>query len=179
MQEQILAKIEECFQVAEKYFNRKFERPTNIIFKRNGTRGGYSNYSQRELMFQLDLAEHHENDFLNSTVPHEVAHYVQRAVYGYTNGFGRKVMPHGREWKGIMRNVFRLEPSRCHSYDTSVTKTRKQRKFEWGCNCGKTFQLSTTMHNKCIRSKQRYGTYNRICLSCKGEIFPKVGAYVR
>ena len=181
MKQQILDKVEECFQIAERYFNREFERPKNIIFKRNGTTGGYSHYSKRELMFQLDLAEHHGDDFLNRTVPHELAHYVQRAVYGYYNSYGKKVMPHGREWKSIMRNVFRLEPSRCHSYDTTVTKTRKgfkQKRFQWKCDC-RTFELTTRMHNACLTFKRQHphlDHYNRVCKRCRGNIHPvKIG----
>ena len=164
--EKILVKVEESFKKAEAFFNLKFERPLNIVFKRSGTTGGYSAYKRRELMFQLDLAEHHEQDFLARTVPHEVAHYVQRAVYGYSHN-GKKVMPHGKEWKYIMRRVYGLDPARCHSYDTSVTTTKRQRRFAWTCDCGKDFKLSTRMHNDCLRKKKATGSYGRMCGTCK------------
>jgi len=188
MKEKILAKVEECFLIAEKFYGKTFERPTNIIFKRCGTNGGHSSYAKRELMFQLDLAEHHKDDFLNRTVPHEVAHYVQRAVYGYRNSYG-KVMPHGHEWKYIMRRVFGLNPDRCHKYDTSVTQTKKQTRHIYSCSCGKIFKISTTMHNKIqkaleVSKNTRYydgnlqpyykkPTYGKLCLRCRGTIFLK------
>jgi SprT protein len=163
MQDAILAKVEESFVIAEKFYNRTFERPRNIIFKRSGTTGGHSHYGRRELMFQLDLAEHNQEDFLKRTVPHEVAHYVQRAVYGYSRN-GKKVMPHGTEWKYIMRNVYHLNPDRCHTYDTSVTTTRKRaRDFKWSCDC-KIHNVTSNIHNKMLRGQRRR------CITCKGVL---------
>lgn len=165
MKDKILNKVEECFQIAEKFYGRTFERPHNIIFKTSGTTGGTSNFRKKELMFQLDFAIHNQ-DYVDVVVPHEVAHYVQRAVYGYFSG-GRKVMPHGREWKYVMRYVYNLNPERCHSYDTSVTNTKKQTTHLYGCGCGKEFNLSTTMHNKILKGSKR------ICKSCRGSIVLK------
>lgn len=176
MKQEILNKVEACFKTAEKYFNTTFERPKQIIFKRSGTTGGYSNYAKRELMFQLDLAENNSEDFLNQTVPHEVAHYVQRAVYGYKRN-NMKVMPHGYEWKYIMRNVYGLNPERCHHYDTSGTKTKRQVRHLYTCSCGKTYNLSSTLHNriqKSINEAKLRGyanpLYRRVCLSCRTTI---------
>jgi SprT protein len=163
MKELILNKVEECFQIAEKFYNRTFERPQNIIFKTSGTTGGTSNFRKKELMFQLDFAIHNPEDYIRTTVPHEVAHYVQRAVYGYFRN-GKKVMPHGQEWKYVMRYVYNLNPDRCHNYDTSVTRTKKQTTHLYGCGCGKEFNLTTTMHNKILKGSRR------ICKSCRGTI---------
>jgi SprT protein len=97
MQEKILNKVEESFLKAEKYYNRTFPRP-RIIFKRSGTTAGYAKRNCSELMFQLDLAEHHEKDFIDNTVPHEVAHCIQFHLYPKSQG-------HGYEWKFIMSRV--------------------------------------------------------------------------
>jgi len=159
--DEILVATEQAFLVAEKFYNTTFERPKNIIFKRNGTTAGHSAYCRRELMFQLDLAEH--NADFKSTVEHEVAHYVQRAVYGYYRN-GKKVMPHGAEWKYIMRNVYHLNPDRCHNYDTSVTTTRKRRRdFKWSCNC-KVHNVTKTLHNRMLAGSRRR------CLACKSVL---------
>jgi SprT protein len=159
--DEILVATEQAFLVAEKFYNTTFERPKNIIFKRSGTTAGHSHYGRHELMFQLDLAEH--NADFKSTVEHEVAHYVQRAVYGYYRN-GKKVMPHGAEWKYIMRNVYHLNPDRCHNYDVSVTTTRKiARDFKYSCNC-KTHHITTTIHNKILRGK----SYS--CVKCKSVL---------
>jgi SprT protein len=158
MQAEIKEKVEKCIAIAEKFFNTSFIRPQSIIFKRNGTTAGWSNYGKKTLMFQLDLAENNSDHFLNQTVPHEVAHYVQRAVYGYG------VKPHGREWKYIMLSVFKIQPDRCHQYDTSVTKKRKVAKFTYTCGC-RTHQVSAVKHNRMLLNKARY-----ICNRCEGSI---------
>ncbi len=159
MKQTILDKVEECFVKAEKFYGKTFERPKNIIFKTTGTTGGHSNYKRRELMFNIILANENGDDFVNRTVPHEVAHYVQRAVYGYAG-----VRPHGREWQYVMTKVYGLNPDRCHSYDVTSVKTRKQTRHKYGCPCGKTFNITTTLHNKIKRGS------TRICLSCRGRI---------
>lgn len=161
VQKEIVEKVEECFLIAEKFFNRTFERPKNIIFKRSGTTGGHSNYFKRELMFQLDIAEHNADDFIKTVVPHEVSHYVQRAVYGYSDN----VKPHGREWKYIMVRVYNLPPDRCHSYDVSVTKTRKRRRFMYSCGCSTTHSISSVIHNRIQSGKKRYS-----CNKCRQTI---------
>lgn len=151
MKKRILEKVEESFVIAESFFNTKFERPRNIIFKRKGTTAGYSNYNNRELMFQLDLAEANTEHFINEIVPHEVAHYVQRAIYGY----GRNVPHHGWQWKHIMLRVYKLSPERCHTYDTSVTKVKRQQRFPYKCAC-RTHSVSSTIHNRIQKSGRRY-----------------------
>lgn len=147
MHSQITTKVEECFQIADKFFNKQFQRPQHIVFKRNGTRGGYSWWAKKELMFQLDFAESNPEDFLNSTVPHECAHYIQSQQFP-----GSKA--HGREWQYIMSNCFKVPAKRCHNYDVSVTTTKRETRHIYGCSCGKEFKISTTIHNRIQQALQ-------------------------
>ena len=163
MQQLILDKVEESFKKAESFYNQPIPRPKNIIFKRNGTTAGYSCYGRKELMFQLDFAEHNQEDFINQVVPHEVAHWVDDVVYGNKYINGRRQV-HGPRWKYIMRAVYKLNPDRCHNYDTSVTITKKQARHEYTCGC-RTFNLSTTLHNKIQSGKQK-----RHCLRCRQNL---------
>jgi len=163
MQDEILNKIEESFLKAEKFYNRSFTRP-KVIFKRNGTTAGYARRDLSYLMFQLDLAEANKEDFINQTVPHEVAHSVQFELYPRSS-------PHGREWKYIMRYVMGISPDRCHDYDVSVTNVKRQTRHLYTCGCGKEFNLSTTKHNRIQRGYQK-----RVCLSCRGILsLKKIG----
>ena len=153
MREKILKTVEDAFIIAEKFYIRKFDRPTDIEFKRNGTVGGHcyisSDLKKRELMFQLDLAENHPDHYM-TTVYHEVAHYIQFLVYATKNGrLVHNIKAHGREWKFVMEQVYKLPATRCHSYDTNSTVTKRELRHTYGCACeGKTFKLSTTMHNR-------------------------------
>jgi len=55
--------------------------------------------------FNPNIAERNKEVFLQGVVPHEVAHYVERIVYGTHNPDC-----HGREWKNIMDLLFGVEP---------------------------------------------------------------------
>ena len=187
MRDKILTTVEEAFVIAEKFYNRTFDRPTHIEFKRNGSMGGYCSItydlSKRELMFQLDLAENHPEDY-RQTILHEVAHYVQFIHYGVRDGFlVNKLSPHGREWKYVMETVYNLSATRCHHYNTNNTITKKELRHIYGCACtGKEFKISTTMHNRIQndvkmnpvkRWSASHGTYysgkyyNKCCSKCK------------
>lgn len=172
MQDTILQKVEECFIIAEKFFKREFERPTKIIFKRNGTKAGTCSVSFdqsiRELMFQLDLAEHNKETY-HETVVHEMAHYIQRMV------FGSFVKSHGKEWKYVMKKVFNAEPIRCHNYDVSVTKTKRQNTYEYTCDCSRIIRVKTTSHNRIQNALKYQGknpkpSYYQFCKCCRSMI---------
>lgn len=166
MRQQILDKIEESFKRAENYYGRSFSRPKNVIFKRSGTKGGHCNYSKSELMFQLDFAEAYPEDYLKETVPHEVAHWIDRELYGYTRHNGRRVM-HGRTWKNIMIRCYGLSPERCHEYDVSVTKTKSQTRYSYKCGCRK-HSISQTVHNRILTGR------NYRCSLCRQTIVAHV-----
>lgn len=87
---------------------------------------------------------------IRSTCWHEVGHYVTRFIYGHSY-LGKKVQPHGKEWKSVMRSLGQ-EPERCHNMDVSKTIVRKQKRHEYICKC-KTFKLTTTRHNKILKGK--------------------------
>jgi SprT protein len=159
MQNDILNKVEESFLKAERYYNRTFPRP-KVIFKRNGTTAGYARRDLSLLMFQLDLAESNKQDFMDNTVPHEVAHIIQFVLYPRSSA-------HGYEWKSIMTRVMNISPDRCHSYDTSVTVVKKQTTHLYSCGCGKEFNVTQTMHNKILKGS------NRVCARCRGRLILK------
>lgn len=156
-------RVEECLQIGEKFFDIKIERPESIILKSNGTKGGHSNYRKLELMFQIELFKNNVDHYLDDIIPHEVAHYVQRAYYGYYRG-GTKVQPHGREWKYIMQTVFGLEPNRTHSMDTSSIKKRRIERFEIICSCGVEMGVTKNMTKKILIDQ------NRICAKCNTKL---------
>lgn len=161
MKQRILDRVEQAFVIAEKFYGRTFTRPQHIIFKRNGTKGGHCWYAKKELMFQLDLAENNPDKFF-STVDHEVAHWIDREVYGIQYN-GTRHVGHGKTWKYIMSRVYGLNPDRYHSYDTSVTTTKKQTRHIYKCSC-REHKVSTTVHNKIMRG------YTYSCQCCGTRI---------
>jgi SprT protein len=166
MKQQILDRVEECFQTAEKFYGKAFPRARGYEWKRNGVCGGWYQHGSRTFMFQLDLAEANPETYLNVIVPHEVAHCIQRTVYGLN------CTPHGKEWKYVMQRVFGLRPDRCHSMDTSVTKTRQVRRWKWYCSC-RDHDMTTNRHNQMNESIHRNGNSGRKCLKCHTILEPK------
>lgn len=178
MQEKILNKVEESFLRAEKFYGRTFPRP-RVIFKRSGTTAGFATCDCKVLMFQLDLAEHHERDFIDNTVPHEVAHNIQFHIHPTSQA-------HGYEWKFIMTRVMGILPDRCHSYNTLVTSVKRETRHIYTCPCQKEFKVSTTTHNRIqkalteSKTRKYYDanlqpyykkpTYSKICSRCRGVI---------
>lgn len=111
----IQTKVDETISKFEDVLNTNISKP-NLLFDLKGTRSGYSHYSKGIINFNLQLAKDNQMDFLSNTVPHEVAHWVQRFKYGYFSPVGKKITDHGKEWKHLMLSIG-LQPVRCHSYD--------------------------------------------------------------
>lgn len=92
--------------------------------------------------------------FLLDTIPHEVAHYVTRFIWG------GKVRSHGKEWQSVMSDCFKVAATRCHNMD--VSKVRRA-PYIYGCACpGRTFQLTVRLHNSIQRGRRRR------CKVCQG-----------
>lgn len=159
MKDEITRLVEHYYQVAESKLNRTFNRPT-VRFDLRGTVGGKANYfGGNYLRFNLDLAIRNPEEYKNVTVPHEIAHLIADSIQG-------KRCIHGPYWKYIMRHVFGLEPLRCHNMDTSEVKARRTISFNYGCNCGKTFEIGKNRHWKIQTLGKKFH-----CKRCKGLIY--------
>lgn len=163
VQSNIKDRVESTILQYENIFGDSIVRPV-VDFSLTGRTAGWSNYGRGMLNFNVQLAEANESDFLGSTVPHEVAHWVQRHKYGYYQGT-KKVMPHGAEWKYLMR-VIGVAPVRCHSYDTTKVAKRKLKTYTFKCSC-KEWELTSIRFNRYIKGVR----YN--CPKCKVVLSPK------
>lgn len=112
------------------------------------------------------LLRENPDQMLRDTVAHEFAH----VVVWWRHLERRKVDPaapvpsaHGAEWQSVMRDVFAVEPSRCHRFDTSNTGARVQRRWEYRCRC-QAHLLTTSKHNR-AQSGAQY-----VCRDCKTEL---------
>lgn len=94
------------------------------------------------IRYNLAMAAQQPEVFVAETVPHEVAHLVTHICHG-------KVLPHGREWRGVMRWFGFDAPQRCHTFH-QPDGGRRQRRWTYLCNC-REHQLSTTRHNRARR----------------------------
>jgi SprT protein len=111
------------------------------------------------LRINQQLLRENLDDFLNQTIPHEVAHLVVNWQFRKKR---KKLRPHGQEWQTVMRNCFDLEPKRCHSYQTTPARV-VPRPFLYSCSC-REHHLTNIMHNRLSRS------YQALCKTCNTKI---------
>lgn len=128
MHKKIVARLEELIEQSKKIWPDhavKFIMPV-VRYDLKGKVGGTAQCphgSKPILRFNLIMCYENEEHFIKQTVGHEWAHVVQRMVYGHTkqvkNKDGemvtKKVMPHGQEWFGVMKELG-LELAKYHSY---------------------------------------------------------------
>jgi len=108
------------------------------------------------LRINQQLLAENLDDFLKSTIPHEVAHLV---VNWKARKKRQRPRPHGPEWQVVMQNCFGLEPVRCHAYVTTPARV-VPRDYRYACSC-REHQLTSIMHNRISRS------YQALCRACR------------
>jgi predicted SprT family Zn-dependent metalloprotease len=73
------------------------------------TYGGRARYSSNTVLLNSDYLREFGNEFLSTTLPHEIVHLYVGRYYGWG------VQPHGREFKSLMRKL-KLNPSAYHNF---------------------------------------------------------------
>ena len=134
-----------------------------IKYSLRGTVAGYATTTPTimELNYNVGLAWENLKDFLDNTIPHEIAHI-------FTDRRCRNSKPHGREWQSVMR-AMGLDATRCHDYDMTNAKARIVPKPHiYACQC-REHKVTELIHK---RFKQRGGTY-WYCTTCKAPMFYK------
>lgn len=145
-------KGEDCFTLAECFFERSFQRPS-YLFNQRGKSAATAHLQRNLIKFNAILFKQNKEEFLQQVVAHEVAHLVVYQQYG-------KVRPHGKEWQMVMRNVFNCPANTTHSLDISDVIGQQ---FSYQCQCS-SHQLSIRRHNKILKGA-RY-----ICKKCNNEL---------
>ncbi len=147
----IALRVTSLVETASKHFRRPFPLP-DIQFNLRGETAGQAWPDQNLIRLNPVLLRENRDHFIQQTVAHEVAHLIAPAV------FGDKIRPHGKEWKYVMEEVYKLPAERCHSYDIRST-TRRRYIYECGC-AGREIPLTSIRHNRARR-----GTIY-LCQSC-------------
>lgn len=144
----LVAKVEdkvlETYIKAEAIWQRQFELPL-LQFDLRGTCAGRAYYRDYQIRLNPVLLFENQTDFIEQTVPHEVAHLLTFTLHtGQT-----RLMPHGHEWKSVM-SALGLKPIRCHNYDVTNAQVRRERRFAYSCKC-RTIHESARTHFKLQR----------------------------
>jgi SprT protein len=149
----------DCLRRAERLF-RLGHQPIPVLFDLRGRAAGMYRVVRREAVIRYNpyiFARYFEHG-LQTTVPHEVAHYITDRLYGLAH-----VRPHGNEWRSVML-ALGVEPRATTRFDLSGLPLRRQQRFAYRCDCS-AHQLSSCRHNRIAAGRARYH-----CRSCGGEL---------
>lgn len=162
---EMLMNKETCIRLVEEIrikANNKFRiniPPLDVEFFSKSTTAGMAYRSLPKVAFNEVIMRNESDDSFFSTIVHEVVHHVVYRRYPYAK------QAHGPEFKYVMR-MMGANPSRCHSYKVTglgiMAKTVKR--YEYKCVCGVTHLITTTIHNKILKSEIRR------CNTCKNIV---------
>ena len=138
----LTVKGEDCFILAECFFDRAFLRPT-YFFNQRGRSAGTAHLQKNVIKFNPILYLQNKEIFVKQVVAHEIAHLITYQLFG-------KVKPHGKEWQNIMVQVFKLSPTTTHQLDI---KDVQGKLFTYRCSC-REHQLTIRRHNKVKKGAQ-------------------------
>ncbi|HEY5715571.1 MAG TPA: SprT family zinc-dependent metalloprotease [Psychromonas sp.] len=145
-------KGEDCFILAECFFDRPFKRPS-YLFNQRGKSAGTAHLQRNLIRFNPILFVQNREPFTEQVVAHEVAHLIVYQLYG-------KVRPHGKEWQYVMQRVFNCPAQTTHSLDI---KDVIGKQFAYQCSCTR-HQLTIRRHNKILKGAKY------LCKKCRGEL---------
>ncbi len=158
-QKQLLSnRLHECISHANHVLKLAFPLPS-LTFNQRGKVAGTARYISNEIRLNSHLAADNLDYFLEEVIPHEVCHLVAYALFG-------KVQPHGKQWKGLMQQLFGLEGKTCHQLDVSMLS----HSIDYFCACGPV-ALSIRRHNKVLRQQTQYR-----CRTCNTILQPNLQA---
>ena len=162
LKQQAIDTIQHYTDLGNRVFHTNMPCP-KTDFSVKGTVGGKYTTARHTVMVNMILFAENVQDYLNQTIPHEVAHAFQRHLYGQYR-YGKRVMPHGKEWKSIMIALGK-DPKRCHSYDTSnATQRTVARAYPYKCNC-RTYHLTAIRHKRMQTNQTTYS-----CKACHSRL---------
>jgi len=174
VREQIMERYKFCRAAAEEKYpqlkNSDVWKNCEIVFRLRSTRAaGRATYSNRAntsvVDFNLLMAAIPVNNknFIDDTVPHEVAHIVNRVVY-HNGG-------HDNTWYKIMRDVYHIDATRTHNYSTAALCEAKGLKtFVWKCKC-KEHAVLARKHINMLKTAGQEGVSTYRCNRCKSYVY--------
>lgn len=167
VKKRVEAKLKEGLKTLNTHYKTSMSMP-RVTYKVRGSTAGKADYSKWEVMLNAVLLMENIDDFIERTVPHELAHLGAFKVYPETlNRFadeagamfrmlrvrrGKLRMPkrevHGPRWQEVMRVLGVKDSSRTHTYDVSNSSRRKAR-YDYKCSgCGTAMKCGPKIHKQ-------------------------------
>ena len=159
--EQVVAATRDCLRRLRRILECELP-PIPVRFDLRGRSAGMFRIRNgaAEIRYNPYLFARYFRENMESTVPHEAAHYAVDRVHG------RRVRPHGAEWRALMI-ALGVAPEVRASFDMAGIPVRRTGRHLYRCGCGEHL-LSAIRHGRVLRG----GCYT--CRSC-GMNLSRVG----
>ena len=133
----VMTNLRYYLKLASHYYHQQINEPL-ITYRNKGSIAGSAHLQKWQIQLNTLMLLEHQNEFIQQTVPHELAHLIAHQQFG-------RVSPHGKEWQFIMRDIFSVTPERTHHFQ--IPKQIIRNTYSYQCDC-QTHQLSTIRHNR-------------------------------
>jgi SprT protein len=144
---------------ANQIFGRTFPMPMISLRLRGGV-AGRAYITKWLVKYNPEIYINNKQAFIDRTVPHELAHLINRTLHG------NLVKTHGKEWRSIMRQLGVKDITRCHSYNLDGIKgirAKAARPFVYACGCQE-WKVTSLIHRKMLNGQIR------CCPKCRGRV---------
>jgi SprT protein len=159
----VLNKVKETVDKLNKHYNFSMDYP-NIHYDIIGTNGGLAKSASMSVHYNDKLLKQNEEDFIETTVPHEVCHI---AVYHKSN-IEKKPYPkngHGADWK-LMMWIAGVPARKYHQYEV---ERKSPIEYKYKCGCANGVIVNQKTHKKikdqtmlCKKCNKVIGDWERI-----------------
>ncbi len=158
-QKQVIEQTYDYIHQATVAYHQTFKR-IDVLFDLSGRNAGMYRVNGRQhwIRYNPYIFSRYFDDSLQSTVPHEVAHYITDCLYGL-----KKIRPHGIEWQGLM-HTFNAKPEVTGNYDLTGIPQRRQKRYNYHCACMQ-HQISAVRHYRILNQQMQY-----YCKHCNQSI---------
>jgi len=150
---EFVQRVRDCLALArQKYPTFTLEdKDLPIVFYKKGHAAGKAVWTTGaetvyNIEFSVEAIGLEWDDMVNETIPHEVAHIVDRFIHGRSNN-------HNKVWKVIFRSLGGVKLKSTHNY--AVTKARKTTKILYRATCGTEIWLTKRMHSQVQQGQVR------------------------
>ena len=164
---QVKSEVTRLMAVAEEYYGKPLIQPVVRFTKKGTTAGVCDNIG---VNYNAVLLVENGDNFIARTVPHEIAHWVDKQInpdnftstittdrHGNLRRTKREL--HGQSFKFIMGTVLGAkDTSTCHRFDTTNSKIHKTTtKYVYVCHtCGEEMHLGHKRHKRMSSGQTRY-----------------------
>jgi SprT protein len=134
--------ITNCLLTLQARFpNTPLNRPV-VAYDLKGHHAGWA-LPDGTIRLNTDLLLSETEDMLATTLPHEIAHVVQRQIYPRSKS-------HGLEWRRLM-GYLGVPADRCHQYET-IAARKKSTPYTYYCDCQE-HKVTVTLHRRMLQGR--------------------------